>query len=216
VSGCHCCDPRERTFDTTIARRDLKRYRRRGPDGSTSEILSGIFSRSLPGEPTLLDIGGGVGAIHHVLLDKGFSRATHIDASPAYLVAAQEESSRLHHTERVNFQLGDLHSLSQSTPTADVVTLDRVVCCDPDYVGMLGMAAAHARRIVAFSYPRPRWLSYLVVAMANTWRRILGNAFRAHIHSPAAMAAVLHGAGLNRVWAGGTWIWAVEVFERTA
>jgi hypothetical protein len=30
------------------------------------------------------------------------------------------------------------------------------------------------------------------------------------------MHAILEGAGMRPAWAGGTWIWAVEVFERVA
>ena len=99
---------------------------------------------------------------------------------------------------------------------ADVVTLDRGVCCDPDYARLLGAAADRARRLVAFSYPRPRWSVRLFVAALNFVNRLRGRTFRAYVHPPAAMIGVLERAGLRRRWAGGTWIWAVELFERTA
>jgi magnesium-protoporphyrin O-methyltransferase len=164
----------------------------------------------------LLDIGGGVGAIHHVLLEQGFARATHLDASGAYLAAAAEEAERRGHSDRVEFRLADFPAGEETVRPADVVTLDRVVCCDPDYAGMLRAAAAHANRCLAFSYPRPRWITRIVVAAFNASRRLVRDGFRVYVHSPAAMAAVLETAGLRRSWAGGTWIWAVEVFERGA
>ena len=203
-------------FDATIAQRDLERFRRRGPDTPTRRLIAAIEARSLPPEPTLLDVGGGVGAIHHALLDQGFSRATHLDASGAYLTAAAEEARRLGHTGRVEFLLAAFPAEAPTVSSADVVTLDRVVCCDPDYEQLLGAAARHAGRLLAFSYPRPRWLTRLVVAAANAWRRVTRRPFRASVHSPARMAAVLEGAGLQPAWAGGTWIWAVEVYERAA
>jgi magnesium-protoporphyrin O-methyltransferase len=101
-------------------------------------------------------------------------------------------------------------------PPADVVTLDRVVCCDPDYARMLGAAASRARRILAFSYPRARWLTRLVVGATNLGRRLLGREFRAYVHPPEQMKAVLEAAGMLRAWAGGTWVWAVDVYERAA
>ncbi|MBI4421864.1 MAG: SAM-dependent methyltransferase, partial [Gemmatimonadetes bacterium] len=134
----------------------------------------------------------------------------------AYLAGAADEAQRLAHTGRVQFQSGDFLTLAAALPQADVVTLDRVVCCDPDYVRMLRAAAGRARRLVAFSYPRPRWVTRLMVAGSNAVRRLLGNDFRAYVHAPAAMAAVLEEAGLRRSWTGGTWIWAVEVFERAS
>jgi magnesium-protoporphyrin O-methyltransferase len=116
----------------------------------------------------------------------------------------------------VEFVYGDFTTVADRLPVADVVTLDRVVCCDPDYARLLTAAAAHARRAVAFSYPRARWLARALVVSANAIRRALGRAYQAYVHPPAAMAAVLEQNGLRRRWAGGTWIWAVELFERAA
>ncbi len=199
-----------------MARGDLRRFRRRGPDARTRKLLAAIQARTLPPQPTLLDIGGGVGAIHHVLLEQGFARATHVDASEAYLAAAADEARRIGHAERVQFQLAEFPAEAATAPPADVVTLDRVVCCDPDYTRMLGAAAERARRMLAFSYPRPRWLIRFVIEGGNAVRRLMRQRFRAYVHPPAGMRAVLEGAGMRPAWAGGTWIWAIEVFERQA
>ncbi|MBI4419415.1 MAG: hypothetical protein HY560_01205, partial [Gemmatimonadetes bacterium] len=88
-----CCAV-EKEFDAATARRDLRRFRRRGPDAPTRQLLAAVEARALPAGSTLLDVGGGVGAIHHVLLERGFSRATHVDASAAYLAGAADEAQR--------------------------------------------------------------------------------------------------------------------------
>ena len=211
-----CCrgSANDEFFDAKVARRELKRYRKRGPASWTRQLLTAIEAASLPPGSTLLDIGGGVGTIHHRLLEQGIAQAIQVDASSAYLAAAAEEVERLGHSGRVDFRRGDFHTLAAEIPPVDVVTLDRVVCCDPDYESMLGQAAAHARRLVAFTYPRPRWIVRAVVVVGNAMGRIAGRTFRAYVHSPAAMAAVLERNGLRRRWAGGTFIWAAEVFER--
>ena len=213
MTCCHRCATADQ-FDSAVARRDLRRFRRRGPDAPTRHLLAAVQARLLPPGPTLLDIGGGIGAIHHVLLERGFSQATHLDGSGDYLAAAADEARRLGHADLVQFHLAEFPAEASMVAAADVVTLDRVVCCDPDYAGVLGAAATRARRLLAFSYPRPRWLTRLVVASANAVRRLFGRGFRAYVHPPARMTAVLEGAGMRRAWAGGTWIWAVEVFER--
>lgn len=213
MSTCHCCAT-DREFDRGRARHDLRRLRRRGPDAGTRQLLTAIRAAKLPPDPTLLDIGGGVGTIHHALLDRGFRRATHVDASTAYLEVAAAEARRLGHADRVVFQHGDFREVEQATPRADVVTLDRVVCCDADYRSLLAAAADHADHLLGFTFPRARWYTRAFVAAANAWRRIRGAAFRAYVHPPAAMTAVLEEHGLRRRWAGGTWVWAVEVFER--
>jgi SAM-dependent methyltransferase len=211
-----CCHgtANEQFFDARFARRELKRYRKRGPGPWTRQLLTAIEDASPTPGSTLLDVGGGVGAIHHRLLDHGFEQATQLDASTAYLAAAAEETERRGHKDRVVFRQGDFHSLAGEIPQADVVTLDRVICCDSDYESMLGEAAAHARRLVAFTYPRPRFIVKLVVSGGNALRALLGQTFRTYLHPPVKMAAVLERNGLRRRWAGGTFIWAAEVFER--
>jgi magnesium-protoporphyrin O-methyltransferase len=179
-------------------------------------MLGAAGARPLPPRPTLLDIGGGVGVIHHVLLERGFSNAMQVDASPAYLEAAAEEAGRLGHAGRVDFRLAEFPAEAGEVPAADLVTLDRVVCCYADYQSMLRAAGERARHVLALSYPRPRRLAHWSVAAGNLVRRLRGQAFRVFVHSPARMGAVLEATGLRRVWAGGTWIWAVEVFERPA
>jgi len=177
-------------------------------------MLAAIVALPLPPGPTLLDVGGGIGALHHTLLDRGFARAVQVDLSRAYLATAAEEATRRGHSGRVVFQHGDLSSLAPGLPRADVVTLDRVVCCDPDFTRLLSAAAERARCAVTFSYPRPRWLVRVFVATANGARRLMGQAFRAYVHSPAAMTAVLEQSGFRRAWTGGSWAWAVDLFER--
>jgi SAM-dependent methyltransferase len=208
-----CCAVDEQ-FDERVAENDLTRFRRRGPDAPTRQILAALEKVHPPSGATLLDIGGGVGAIHHGLLERGFDQAVQVDASAAYLALARLEADRLGHRGRVEFRHGDFRSVASEVPTADAVTLDRVVCCDPDYQGLLTIAAAHARGYLALSYPRDRWDVRVVVAAMNAWRAVSGRAFRVHVHPPAAMAQVLAGAGLRRRWAGGTFVWAVELFER--
>jgi magnesium-protoporphyrin O-methyltransferase len=211
-----CCrvSAADEFFNERTARRDLKRYRRRGAARCTRQLLSAIEAATIPAGSTLLDVGGGVGSIHHALLEQGFARATQVDASSAYLAVAAEEVERLGHDGRVDLRRGDFHTLAVELPPADVVTLDRVVCCDPDFEDMLGHAASHALRLVAFTYPRPRWIVRLFIAAGNRICGLLGRSFRAYVHPPAAMAAVLERNGMRRRWAGGTFIWAAEVFER--
>ena len=213
MASSKCCAA-DQQFDPGIARRDLRRFVRRGPDAATGQLLAAVEEAPLPARPTLIDVGGGIGAIHHTLLAHRFASATQIDASQAYLTVAAEEAARRGHRSRVTFVHGDFRALAPSIAAADVVTLDRVVCCDPDYTSLLGAAADHARRALAFTYPRPRFVTRAFVATTNHWRQLRGRPFRAFVHSPEAMRAVVESRGFGRRWTGGTWIWAAVVFER--
>ena len=213
MTTAHCCAV-DREFDPKIARRELKRYRKRGPVSPTTELLA-LLTPRVPPDATLLDIGGGVGMIHHELLDHGARSATQVDASSAYLAASEEETKKRGHDGRVTFRHADFRAAAPEIAPADVVTLDRVVCCDPDYESLLGLAAARAKTALAFSYPRARWATRVFIGGFNAWHRLTGATFRAHIHPPAAMAAVLERAGLKRVASTMRFIWAVEVYVRS-
>jgi hypothetical protein len=106
----------------------------------------------------------------------------------------------------VSFKHGDFHELVMEAPEVDVVTLDRVVCCDPDFRTMLGGAADHARRLVAFTYPRPRAATRAVIAFGNWLSRAFMKGFQAYVHSPEEMARVLEEHGMKRRFSGGTFI----------
>src|SRR5262249_42191191 len=98
--------------------------------------------------------------------------------------------------------------------SADIVSMDRVVCCYPDFKALLGAAASRARRVLALSYPNDRWYVRVVIAVENLLRMAAGNGFRAFVHAPSAMGAVLEGAGWRRMARRTTLVWAVERWGR--
>src|SRR5512146_637857 len=124
---CNCCQITDQTFGDAEARSSLRRYRKRGPAGQTRELLAAVRTRGLK-DASLIDIGGGVGAIHEELLVDTAADATHVDASGAYLRAAQEEAARRGNSGRVRFVQADFTDVAAELPAADIVTLDRVVC----------------------------------------------------------------------------------------
>src|SRR3972149_2978111 len=99
---CNCCEITDKAFDAKDARADMKEYRRRGPAAQTRLILDAVRALGLE-QATLLDMGGGVGAFHHELLEDMARKATHVDASSAYLSEAKGEAARRGHAERGNF-----------------------------------------------------------------------------------------------------------------
>jgi len=209
-----CCGIDDQ-FDRARAEQDLRRYHRRGPLSTTRRLLQALTRRPAHGA-TILDIGGGVGTIHHELLSRGFARAAHVDRSQAFIDVARQEAARRGHADLVSFVLGDFRAVAATLDSADVVTLDRVVCCDPDFATLLPLAAARTRHALGLSYPRDRWHVRLGVALANAWRRLRGSAFEVYVHSPAAMATLLLQLGLRRAHSDATMLWVIEIWERPA
>ena len=163
----------------------------------------------------MLDIGGGVGAIQHELLDAGATRATGVDASPAYLRAAREEAQRRGHGGRVGYHEGDFVALADGIEAADVVTLDRVICCYPDMEALVGSSAQRARRVYGLVHPREAWWTRLGVGVGNLSLRLARRRFRAYVHPVAAVDAVARDSGLAlRLRENAGPIWQVAVYTR--
>ena len=166
------------------------------------------------GGQSLLDIGGGIGALSFELLAAGFARATLVDAAGEFLTVAGREAERRGESGRLAVREGDFVGVGGSIPHADVVAMDRVVCCYPDYRELLESALEHAVRLFAISYPRDRWFVKGVVGLENGLRTLRQSAFRVFVHPAAAMKGLAEEHGFHCVRQGGTIAWAVELYAR--
>jgi SAM-dependent methyltransferase len=211
-----CLTDLEREFSPRTARRDLRRYRRRGPLPATRKLLSAVRAQERVEDRTLLDIGGGVGAIPHELLDEGLARVDAVDASSAYLDANRDEAERRGHAARITFHHGDFTDRQDSLPDADIVTLDRVICCYPDMERLVTASARKARRIYALVYPRERWWVRLVLRGANLTFRLRRCGFRVYHHPRETVDGLVRSLGFERRYEATTIIWRVVVYSRAA
>jgi SAM-dependent methyltransferase len=210
-----CCESIDRQFDRAEVEGMLRRFRRRGPDRSTRLLIEALRSDGPIGE-TLLDIGGGIGAIHHELLDAGMHSAVEVDISSASIAAAEEEARRRGHDGRVQFVRGDFVDIAAGIDAADVVTLDRVICCYPNMEQLVAASSAKAKRLYGAVYPRESpWMRVGVVAI-NGWLRLTRSDFRVYLHAPAAIVRALTQHGLHLRTRRRTIAWEVAVFARTS
>src|SRR6266511_2008941 len=113
----------------------------------------------------------------------GAERVTAVEAAPAYVAAAREEAGRRNVADRLDLVNGDFVSVAGDVMPADVVTMDRVVCCYPAYQPLLEAALRRSRRLLAFSYPRDRWYVRAAVGMQNLSRALFRSPFRGFVHS---------------------------------
>src|SRR3990170_4333438 len=174
--NCCQCQGIEELFDQQYVYKELSRYRARGPDKTTRMLTEAIKEAGVAGL-SLLDIGGGVGAIQHELLGAGVDHATNIDASTAYLSAARDEVERRGNAERVSYHHGNFVDLATDIEPADIVTLDRVICCYPDMEELVGLSAAKAGRLYGLVYPRDTWWVKFGLALMNFFLRLQRSSF---------------------------------------
>ena len=209
-----CCRAVDEVFGERTARRDLERYRRRGPSKPTRRLLEAVRSEGVE-DASVLDIGGGVGAIQYELLDAGAARATAVEAAAAYVRVAREESRRRGLGERITHQAGDFVELADGVGPADVVTLDRVICCYPDMEALVARSAQRARRVYALVYPRDRWWIGLGIRATNLFMRVTRRSYRAYLHRTTDVDAAARAQGLapNVARRAGPF-WQVAVYVR--
>jgi len=209
-----CCGI-EKEFNETVARREMKGYRRRGAAGTTRILIEALKRQGIGGR-TLLDVGGGVGVIQHELVAAGVSRLTSVDASPAYLEAQRAEARQRGYVDRAAYLSGDFVAVAPDLPDSDIVTLDRVICCYDDMPALVGASAARAKQLYGIVVPRATWWNAAGIRLVNIVMRLRRSAFRAFLHSPAAIEALLTARGLRRQFLRNTFIWRVALYVRVA
>ncbi len=209
---CHC-EATDKHFTPDRARGELATYRRRGPTGTARVMLENVRTLDLTPD-TLLDVGAGIGVLHHELLQGQVQSAVHVEAAVAYVEAARSEAVRRGHESRIEFRHGDFLALAPELPSADIVTLDRVVCCYPDLEPLVRASAGKARHYYALSFPHDRWYMRLYTWWQNRSRQRAGNQFRTFVHPVARIHAVLREAGFEVRISRRTLAWEVLLCVR--
>jgi SAM-dependent methyltransferase len=208
---CPHCVGAQKVFGARTARRDLKRFRKKGPIETTRALLD-LLPADAFAKTTLLDVGGGVGAVQHEAIARGSQSIIDVDASPAYVGAARSEATARGYVERARYVVGDFVDVANQVPAADVVTLDRVVCCYPDPDALLREAASRAKKYLAMVWPRDRWSSRAKVRLGNLVVALLRNPFRGYVHSDQTVEAPLLRAGLVQLRRRDLGFWQIAVY----
>ncbi len=209
---CECgCSPN--TFSDREAKDDLKRFLDKGPDATTRALVDAIVAEGVAGA-SLLDVGGGIGAIQLELLAAGVARAVAVDASAAFVQTATAEAERRGYGDRTTAHVGDFAELAPAIERADVVTLDRVVCCYPDVDALLGAAAAKATRMVGLVYPRDVWWNRVVGRVMNAWAWLTRDATRWYLYRTRHVDGILRRAGFAGREVTRDWVWQVVLYRR--
>jgi len=182
-------------YDEKRAASHLRTYRDKGPIPSTRALIDALRAEGVDGA-TLLDIGGGIGAIQHELLEAGVIHAMSVDASAPYLTAAREEGQRRGQGDRVTYVHGDFVDLADSVAPAEIVTLDRVINVYPNWERLTELAAKRAQRLFGLVYPRDSRMTRLVLFGMNLMLRLKGRPVRGAIRSSDVIERIARENGL--------------------
>lgn len=212
---CCQCQGIECQFDQERVRQKLTSYRESGPNETTRMLLDVLKAEGVQGM-TLLDIGGGVGVIQHELLKAGVDSAYNAEASAASIHLAKEEAARQGHAERITHYHGDFATLASTLPDADIVTLDRVICCYHDMPSLVQLSAGRAQRLYGVVYPRDSWWMKLFTIGQNIGYWLRRESFRLFVHPTREVDALIRQQGLQPCFEQKTRVWQVVVYKKMA
>jgi hypothetical protein len=186
-----CCKPSEyrRFFNSTFARRDLERYRRDGLSETERDLVT--LCHEVRGA-SVLEVGGGIGALQLELLEAGASSATNVELSGAYEDTARELFAERDDVERV---VGDF--VDSDVAAHDIVLMHRVVCCYPDVDALVRVAADRTRQRLALTLPQQRrWIGWGLGAV-NIWLWLSRCGFRTYQHPLDRVVSAAAARGLR-------------------
>jgi magnesium-protoporphyrin O-methyltransferase len=210
-----CCGPEDyrSVFSDRFARRQSRRYERRGLSAVAQAIVDFAGAQGIDGA-TVLEIGGGVGHLHVELLRRGASHVTNLELSENYEAEAARLLEQAGMAGRVSRRFLDIAQAPDEVPPADVVVLHRVACCYPDYARLLTVAAGHARKRLVYSHPAANTVNRFLFGAENAYRRLGRQEFRAFVHPPRAMVCAAESGGLVVAYRRHRWDWDVVGLAR--
>jgi hypothetical protein len=212
-----CCTPMgyRQIFSEKNARSEARRYRRKGLDGTSRRIADLLRQRGVEGK-TLLEVGGGIGAIDIELLKAGMTQAVNVELTPTYETAAGELLVEAGLANVVERRVMDFAEAGTKVESADVVVMNRVICCYSDMPKLAGAAAEHARNVLVMSFPNDRWWTRLGLTLANFGFRVIRMQFRVFMHSPDLILAAVEQHGFRPMVNEPGLVWQVAALERVA
>jgi hypothetical protein len=210
-----CCRTRgvESLFDEKMVARELRRYRRKGPDATTRLLIEAIEREGVAGR-SLIDIGAGVGAITHALLASGAQQAVIVDASQPQLDAAKQVAQADATLDRLTLVRADYVDVASRIGKADIVTLDRVICCYEDMPSLVEHSAGNAAQLYGVVYPRDTWLIRLALRALNMIQSLRRHPFRVFSHRTRDVEERIEASGLQPRYHGARGYWQVALYRR--
>ena len=210
-----CCSPTgyQWIFSEKTARADAQSYRRKGLDATSRRIVDYLKQRGVEGR-TVLEVGGGVGAIQIELLKAGATRAISVELTPTYEQVALELLREAGFEDRVERKVMDFAHSATEFAVADIVIMNRVICCYPDMPVLAGAAADHAGEILVMSFPRRTWWTRALLALGNLALRITRRQFQIFIHPADQILAEAARHGLRKALDKSGRFWQIAAAQR--
>ncbi|MCA1554773.1 MAG: class I SAM-dependent methyltransferase, partial [Chloroflexi bacterium] len=130
----NCCTQQRglnQIFNADMARHEAKQFRKKGLSKRDRQLLRVLTQRSVQGA-TVLEVGGGIGGLEIEMLKAGAAHTTDVDIAQAYVESARELAQSLGFGDVSEQRVLDFAHEADQVDAADIVLMNRVVCCYPD------------------------------------------------------------------------------------
>lgn len=176
-------------------------------------MLASVPKDQLRGK-RVLEIGGGVGALQAELLLRGAGSGEVVELVSAYAPYAAELAREAGVADRTRFRVADVLGDPTSVEPADVVLLDKVICCSPEGLDLVTISAGLTRGVLVLSYPRYTWVLRAAAWLEHRLIRLLRREYRFFVRPPEGIEAAAVRAGLTRLNSGRGLVWEYTTFGR--
>lgn len=210
--SCCSADGADKFFSKQ-AKRYAKKFRKKGLDKASQHIVEGLTKLGVDSK-SLLEIGCGVGGLHLTLLKQGAASAQGVEVSKGMLDAAKVIASDMGLAEKVSYHCGDFVELNGDLSQADIVVMDKVICCYADPIKLIKKSAFHTRSILAVSYPRKSLLAKVGFSVPSKMGELLRWSFHPYYHETALIEQTIEECGLNEVFSATTPIWQIRIYRK--
>ena len=148
-----CCRAQscERFFKPSLARRSLETYQKKGLDQLERDLVSHIAPDARTAA-RVLEIGAASGGSRPSSSKQVRSRGRVVELVAAYEPFASELAREKGLERRTAFRVVDILERPDDVEPADIVVLNRVVCCSPDGVALAAAAGRLTRRTLVLSF----------------------------------------------------------------
>lgn len=209
-----CCNHQyHHSFGMKKAQKEMEHYFRKGPKKSTRWLLEPMLER-VQQDDSVLDIGGGVGALLMELQKQGIGMSYYVDISENYSAVFQHEVSNQSLSNSIHIHTGDFTEKHHLIPQTDIVALDKVLCCYQDFKHLLSLSLQKARRVIAYTVPDDVWWVRYIHQIETTLKRRFTKHLITYIHPVDKMESLVIAEGFRKVFQKKHTGWLTVVFNR--
>jgi hypothetical protein len=138
-----------------------------------------------------------------------------VEASSSFLESAKSESKKRNLFDKTKFTYGDFVEIADGVSAADIVTLDKVICCYDELEPLIKLSCEKTLKYYGVIYPRDTWWTKAVIGFENLMRKIIGNTFRVSVFPTKKVDGLIKAHELREVFYKSIMVWQIVIYGRS-